>query len=90
MFFVLLALNAKPGGSASESLYSEIASTGRVLLRNLSLLFVPAGVGVVRNLNALRTDGFALALAVFVSTTLTLVCAVIAFRLAARLMGEEK
>ncbi len=43
------------------------------LLRHLSLLFVPAGVGVVTQLDALRDDWLAIAGALLVSTALALV-----------------
>ena len=64
-----------------------VESAGRFLLANLSLLFVPAGVGVVGNLDVLAGQGVALALALIVSTVLTLVVSVAVFRGVARLMG---
>ena len=48
-------------------------STSNGLLRHLSLLFVPAGVGVVTQLGALAQDWVAIAGAVLVSTALGLV-----------------
>lgn len=48
-------------------------STSNGLLRHLSLLFVPAGVGVVTQLDALAQDWVAIAGAVLVSTALGLV-----------------
>ncbi|PDV96577.1 CidA/LrgA family protein [Candidatus Chloroploca asiatica] len=43
------------------------------LLNNLSLLFVPAGVGVMVHLNLLRTGWWQLLVTVIVSTLITLV-----------------
>ncbi len=48
-------------------------STSNGLLRHLSLLFVPAGVGVVTQLDALAQDWVAITGAVLVSTALGLV-----------------
>ena len=58
------------------------------LLRTLALLFVPAGAGVVQHLGLLREHGAALAAALVVSTALTLVATVFAFRAVARRLGE--
>ena len=59
------------------------------ILAHLSLLFVPAGVGVVQNLDLFARHGLALALALVVSTFLALVVTVAVFRLTSRLMGED-
>ncbi len=48
-------------------------TTSNGLLRHLSLLFVPAGVGVVTQLDALAQDWLAIAVAILVSTALGLV-----------------
>jgi putative effector of murein hydrolase LrgA (UPF0299 family) len=56
--------------------------TGRVadgLLQNLALLFVPAGVGVIKHLDLLASHGVALALALIGSTAVTLVVTVFVF-----------
>jgi putative effector of murein hydrolase LrgA (UPF0299 family) len=62
---------------------------GRVLLAHLSLLFVPAGVGVVGNLDVLAAEAGVIAVALVVSTVATLVVSVVTFRLVARLMGDR-
>ncbi|HQT66655.1 MAG: hypothetical protein B7Z78_08385 [Rhodospirillales bacterium 20-60-12] len=48
-------------------------STASGLLKNLGLLFVPAGVGVVNELHVLRDNALAIAVAIPVSTILGLV-----------------
>jgi putative effector of murein hydrolase LrgA (UPF0299 family) len=58
------------------------------LLANLALLFVPAGVGVVQYMGLVAAHGGALAVALLVSTTLTLVVTVGVFRLMKRLQGR--
>lgn len=65
-----------------------VEPAGRFLLAHLSLLFVPAGVGVVGNLDVLAGEWLALAAALVVSTVLTLVVSVVTFRLVARMMGQ--
>ena len=65
-----------------------VEPAGRFLLAHLSLLFVPAGVGVVGNLDVLAGQGVALAVALVVSTVLTLVVSVAVFRVVARMMGQ--
>jgi holin-like protein len=60
------------------------------ILAHLSLLFVPAGVGVVQNLDLFARYGFALAIALVVSTFLALVVTVGVFRLTSRLMGDAE
>jgi putative effector of murein hydrolase LrgA (UPF0299 family) len=62
----------------------SVERTGRGLLSHLSLLFVPAGVGVVQNLDVLASSGLALAVALVVSTLLAMLAAVATFRLVAR------
>ena len=53
--------------------------TTGVILANLSLLFVPAGVGVIGNLNVLSKDWFALLCILTVSTVLAMLAAVATF-----------
>jgi holin-like protein len=48
--------------------FSALKAAADVLLPHLSLLFVPAGVGVVMYLKALREDGWAIAIALVLST----------------------
>jgi putative effector of murein hydrolase LrgA (UPF0299 family) len=62
-----LALFALRGGVPGET---ESVALG--VLRNLSLLFVPAGVGIVQQTGVLKADGFALFGAILISTVLTL------------------
>ncbi len=64
---LLLAVLAARGG-----LDETMRSTAAGLLRHLSLLFVPAGVGIVTQLDALGRDWLAIAAAITVSTALGL------------------
>lgn len=57
------------------------------LLAHLSLLFVPAGVGVVAHLPLLREEGPALVLALLLSTAAAIAVGAWVFVLVARLTG---
>ncbi|WP_347266685.1 CidA/LrgA family protein [Paracoccus sp. (in: a-proteobacteria)] len=60
------------------------------LLANLSLFFVPAGVGVVAHMAQFRDNGLAIALALTVSTALAIAAGAIAFVLVAKWTGKEE
>jgi holin-like protein len=51
----------------SSRLNAAMASAANALLPNLSLLFIPAGVGMVMYLHELQRDGVAIAVALVVS-----------------------
>jgi holin-like protein len=81
--FALLATGPLSGGG--------VENASRVLLANLSLLFVPAGVGVVQKLDLLAEHGIAIIIVLAVSVVVTLLATVATFVLASRLMtrGED-
>lgn len=60
-----------------------------VILANLSLLFVPAGVGVVRHAGTLAQHGLGLIVALLVSTLLTLAVTALVFRAVARALETD-
>jgi holin-like protein len=59
------------------------------LLMNLSLMFVPAGVGVVGRLDLLRTQGVKLAVILLASTAISLLTTVLVFRAVAALVERR-
>ncbi|MBQ0820105.1 CidA/LrgA family protein [Microvirga terrae] len=63
-------------------------STGKGLLAHLSLLFIPASVGVVQRLDVLAEYGVGLIVALVVSTFVTLVVTVVTFVVVSRLSGS--
>ena len=69
---------------------SDLGRVSNGLLASLSLLFVPAGVGVVQYLGLLREQGVALAAALVVSTLLTLLATVGVFVAVGRLIGARE
>ena len=67
-----------------------VESASRGLLANLSLLFVPAGVGVVQKLDLVAEHGIAFLGVLAVSVLLTLLVTVATFLLASRLMARGR
>jgi putative effector of murein hydrolase LrgA (UPF0299 family) len=60
------------------------------LLKHLSLLFVPAGVGVVQHLDRLGSDGLQLVAVVVLATVITLAVTALVFEGLARLLRVEQ
>ena len=58
--------------------------TGSVILANLSLLFIPAGVGVIQRLDVLAGNALPLIVALVVSTALGLAVTAVVFAFIAR------
>lgn len=54
------------------SVPEELGTAGGALLSNLSLLFVPAGTGIMVHLSLLAGDGIAVSVALVVSTVSTI------------------
>src|SRR5579859_2470438 len=67
-----------------------VENASRGLLANLSLLFVPAGVGVVQKLDLVAEYGIAFLGVLAVSVLVTLLVTVATFLLASRLMARGK
>ena len=61
------------------SLAEKLRPTVGVILANLSLMFVPAGVGVIGNLEVVSRDWLALLIILILSTLLAMLTAVGAF-----------
>jgi putative effector of murein hydrolase LrgA (UPF0299 family) len=64
-------------------------STGKGLLAHLSLLFIPASVGVIQRLDVLAEYGAWLVVTLIVSTFMTLVVTVVTFVMVSRLSGSS-
>ena len=58
---------------AKGGIPAELARVGDAMLSNLSLLFVPAGVGVMAHFSLLKADWLPLSTALVVSTVATIV-----------------
>jgi len=68
----------------------EVEGASRGLLAHLSLLFIPAGVGVVQKLDLLAEHGIAILLILAVSVVITLLVTVATFLVSSRLMTRRK
>ena len=74
--------------SDDEIANSDVGRAATGLLGSLSLLFVPAGVGVVQYIGLLKEDGVALAASLAVSTITTLLATVGVFLLVKRRLSS--
>ena len=67
-----------------------VENASRGLLAHLSLLFVPAGVGVVQKLDLIAAHGIAVAAVLAISVVVTLLVTVATFLVASRLMPRGR
>jgi holin-like protein len=67
-----------------------VETVSKNMLAHLSLLFVPAGVGVVQKLDLIAAHGLAIVAVLAVSVLVTLVVTVATFLLASRLMARKR
>jgi holin-like protein len=73
---------------AWPALQREVEEVADLLLRHLSLLFVPAGVGVLQYLDLLRREWLPLLAVIVISTALTLAVSALAFTAMAKRGGR--
>lgn len=62
------------------SIPNDLSMVADGLLNHLSLLFVPAGVGIMLHFKLLGDDFFAISIALFVSTVLTVIVTAVLMR----------
>jgi putative effector of murein hydrolase LrgA (UPF0299 family) len=67
-----------------------IGATSDTLLRNLGLLFVPAGAGIIQSIGLVASNGVAVCLTIAGSTILTMIATMATFRLVRRLTTEAR
>ncbi len=84
LLFALLALRGRLRPAAADVEATPLGTVSGVLLTNLSLLFVPAGTGIVRHAGTIVENGTGLVVALIVSTALTLSVTALVFRAVAR------
>jgi len=72
------------------SSWPDLDAVADTILRNLSLLFVPAAVGVMQQAGLLADQWLVIGLAIAGSTLLTLVITVLTFRAVARLQARGR
>jgi putative effector of murein hydrolase LrgA (UPF0299 family) len=66
-----------------------LADTTDALLRNLSLLFIPAAVGIVQHTGILRESGLAITASIVVSTVLAMAVTALVFERLGRLLHRN-
>ncbi len=86
MALLFLGLRLRPEAARDGA---PLATVAGVLLAHLSLLFVPAGAGIVRHAGALIAHGPGLMAALVVSTALTLAVTAFVFVKVAALVGSR-
>ena len=74
---------------ASARVAKAVQPVAEGILRHLSLLFVPAGVGVVGHLRLLGENALAIGVALVGSTVLAIAVGALAFRAVARLTERK-
>lgn len=90
LLLLLLLLRDRFALLARGPLQGEgVESTSRGLLANLSLLFVPAGVGVVQKIDLIVDHGIAFLGVLAISVLITLLVTVATFIVASRLLTRE-
>lgn len=91
LLLVLLLMREKISGVLPREVCDgTLEKNSNGLLSHLSLMFIPAGVGVVQRLDLVVSHGVALFLALLISTALAMLASVAVFRFIARLMGERE
>ena len=85
LFAALVLRGRRLAGDPESAIPAELGRVADALLRNLSLLFIPAAVGVVKYGAVIRAQALPLALAIAVSTALALIVTAATFRFVSRL-----
>lgn len=75
--------------ASSARMVALVRPVAQGILGHLSLLFVPAGVGVVGHFRSLGADGPAILLALAVSTALAITVGALVFAAVARATGHQ-
>lgn len=90
LFGMLIARDRVPSLAQGPFGNDEVEGVSRTLLASLSLMFVPAGVGVVQNLDLLAQRGVAIAAVLAASVIMTLLMTVGTFLFIHRAMALKR
>jgi holin-like protein len=88
LLLIVLLVRARLRPASADLQGTPLASVTSLLLAHLSLLFVPAGAGIIAQLGALFQHGVGLIVALVVSTALSLVVAAQTFAFVSRWMDK--
>ncbi|MFQ5754825.1 MAG: CidA/LrgA family protein [Acidiferrobacterales bacterium] len=83
MLLLFLALHVR------SAMVERLRETAQNMLQHLSLLFVPAGVGVMLHLRRVEHEWIAITLALVLSTVLTIVVTALTIRSVGRLIQTQ-
>jgi holin-like protein len=89
LLFIALQWRVRRWPDAKPVDLTALGTVSTFFLANLSLLFVPAGTGIVQHAGALITHGPGLIAALVGSTLLTLIVTALVFTLVARRFARE-
>ncbi|MFB9263595.1 CidA/LrgA family protein [Bradyrhizobium erythrophlei] len=90
LLLLLLGRDRFPALAQGPLANDGVEGASRGMLANLSLLFVPAGVGVVQKLDLLAEHGIAIVAILAVSVVITLLVTVGTFVVASRFLTREE
>ncbi|HEY0234770.1 MAG TPA: CidA/LrgA family protein [Afipia sp.] len=90
LLIVLLARDQLPVLARGPLRHGEVEGTAKGMLTHMSLLFVPAGVGVVQQLDLLAQHGLAIFIILALSAIITLAATVGAFLLIGRVVAGRR
>ena len=91
LLLVLLLARDRFKALARGPLHNDgVENVSRGLLENLSLLFIPAGVGVVQKLGLVAEHGIAIAAVLAISVLMTLLATVGTFLVVSRMMARGR
>ena len=90
LLLLLLARDRYPALARGPLGNDGVESASRGMLANLSLLFIPAGVGVVQKLDLLAEHGIAILVILALSVIVTLLATVATFVAASSLFSREE
>ncbi len=84
LLFAALQVRVRLKPAAADITTIPLGAVASFLLANLSLLFVPAGTGIIRQIDILTSNGPGLIIALVGSTALTLIVTALVFVAVAR------
>lgn len=90
LFVLLLTRDRFPMLAHGPLQENAVEGTAKGILSHLSLLFIPAGVGVVQKLDVVADHGAAIAILLAVSVIVTLVMTVAAFLVTDKLIARVR
>ena len=89
LILVLIPAALLIGFLIKDNLIERVRLTASVLLAHLALLFVPAGVGIVRHWDRISAEWIAIAAILVVGTAITMAVTALVIQWSAKLLGVD-